>query len=174
MTSGGATLNDSFMHGSVATLPFGGVGSSGTGAYHGRASFDCFTHRRTVVETPGWWMDKLLRVRYPPYLASELRRFEWMSAARPDFGRDGRPAARGAGVRYWARLLLGLGRSPAAKGALLLCWFLVLASGHAALTAAADRGLLATPAGVDVGGLGGVAGYLERFKSALLGALNRT
>ena len=61
--SGGATVNDAFFHASIPTLPFGGVGESGQGSYRGRASFDCFTHRRTVVETPGW-MEGLLAVRY--------------------------------------------------------------------------------------------------------------
>ena len=61
--SGGATVNDGFYHASIPTLPFGGVGESGQGAYRGRASFECFTHRRTVVETPGW-MEGLLKVRY--------------------------------------------------------------------------------------------------------------
>ena len=60
--SGGATINDAFFHASIPTLPFGGVGESGQGAYRGRASFETFTHRRTVVETPGW-MEGLLAVR---------------------------------------------------------------------------------------------------------------
>ncbi|GAP83098.1 putative aldehyde dehydrogenase [Rosellinia necatrix] len=111
VTSGGASINDSYMHGSVSTLPFGGVGESGTGAYHGRASFDCFTHLRTVVETPGW-MDKLLRVRYLPHSPRELRQFLWLNSTRPDFDRSGR---RVAGVAYWAWLVLGLG-GPSAKG----------------------------------------------------------
>jgi aldehyde dehydrogenase (NAD+) len=44
-------------------LPFGGLGDSGIGAYHGRASFDAFTHRRAVVRRPFWWNP---RDRYPP------------------------------------------------------------------------------------------------------------
>ena len=60
--SGGATVNDGFFHASIPTLPFGGVGESGQGSYRGRASFDCFSHRRTVVRTPGW-MEGLLAVR---------------------------------------------------------------------------------------------------------------
>ena len=60
--SGGATVNDSFFHASISTLPFGGVGESGQGAYRGRASFETFTHRRTIVSTPGW-MEGLLAVR---------------------------------------------------------------------------------------------------------------
>lgn len=138
MTSGGGTLNDSFMHGAMPTLPFGGVGNSGTGAYHGRAGFDCFTHRRTLVEIPGW-MDVFLRVRYFPYEAAALRQFELLTRSRPDFDRDGRPLR---GLRYWLGLVLGLGRAGGAKGALLR-WTLVLASGYAALAVARDRDLVA-------------------------------
>ena len=60
--SGGATVNDAFFHASIPTLPFGGVGESGYGSYRGKASFDCFVHRRTVVSTPAW-MERLLAVR---------------------------------------------------------------------------------------------------------------
>jgi beta-apo-4'-carotenal oxygenase len=127
VTSGGATINDAYMHGAVTTLPFGGVGTSGTGAYRGKASFDTFTHRRTVVETPGW-MDKLLRVRYMPYLESELSRFHWMNSTKPNFGRDGKKIT---GPGYWLWLVFGLG-GPSAKGALLR-WLFVLAASYATL-----------------------------------------
>ncbi|KAI1179273.1 Aldehyde/histidinol dehydrogenase [Nemania sp. FL0916] len=123
VTSGGASINDAYMHGSVSTLPFGGVGESGTGAYHGRASFDCFTHRRTVVATPGW-MDKLLRVRYQPHSPADLKRFLWINGQTPDFDRDGRPIT---GFSYWLWMLFGLG-GPSAKGALLRWLTLVLAA----------------------------------------------
>jgi beta-apo-4'-carotenal oxygenase len=65
-TSGGATIGDALFHASIPTMPFGGVGNSGQGAYRGKASFDVFTHRRPITRTPGW-MEKLLAVRYPPY-----------------------------------------------------------------------------------------------------------
>jgi coniferyl-aldehyde dehydrogenase len=48
-TSGGMTVNDFALHCAVMVAPFGGVGHSGWGAYHGRAGFDTFTHRRTVT-----------------------------------------------------------------------------------------------------------------------------
>ena len=54
------------MHAGVPDAPFGGVGNSGTGAYHGHYGFDFFTHRRAVVNVPGW-MDYLFAFRYPPY-----------------------------------------------------------------------------------------------------------
>ncbi len=63
-TSGGACLNDTIMHIANENLPFGGVGNSGMGSYHGRLSFDAFSHRRAVVVTPTW-LD--LPFRYMPY-----------------------------------------------------------------------------------------------------------
>ncbi|KAI0811484.1 Aldehyde/histidinol dehydrogenase [Xylaria sp. FL0064] len=128
VTSGGASINDSYMHGSISTLPFGGVGESGTGAYHGRASFDCFTHRRTVVATPNW-MDRLLRVRYSPYSESNLKQFLWLNSRKPDFDRNGKQIS---GLGYWIWMVLGLG-GPTAKGALIR-WLAVFAAGYAYLT----------------------------------------
>jgi delta 1-pyrroline-5-carboxylate dehydrogenase len=49
--SGGVTRNDIMVHGGVNGAPFGGVGNSGMGAYHGKAGFDTFTHYRTVTES---------------------------------------------------------------------------------------------------------------------------
>ncbi|TKA71161.1 hypothetical protein B0A49_05190 [Cryomyces minteri] len=86
--SGGASVNDGFFHASIPTLAFGGVGESGQGSYRGKASFDCFTHRRSVTTTPGW-MESLLNVRYPPY-AGKLRQFQRMSNLSPNFDRDGK------------------------------------------------------------------------------------
>ncbi|MBZ9559493.1 MULTISPECIES: aldehyde dehydrogenase family protein [unclassified Modicisalibacter] len=51
--SGGVTRNDGFVHASLPDAPFGGVGRSGFGAYHGRAGFDTFTHYRTVANSVG-------------------------------------------------------------------------------------------------------------------------
>ena len=70
-SSGGACINDCIMHIVNERLPFGGVGNSGTGAYHGRYSFEAFSHRRAVVETPTW-ID--LPFRYMPYKAIRLVR----------------------------------------------------------------------------------------------------
>ena len=69
-SSGGACLNDTIMHIVSEALPFGGVGNSGMGRYHGRESFDAFSHRRAVLETPTW-ID--LPFRYMPY-----RMFRWV------------------------------------------------------------------------------------------------
>jgi len=48
--SGGVTINDTILHVGVTNLPFGGVGTSGMGSYHGKKSFDTFTHEKGIVE----------------------------------------------------------------------------------------------------------------------------
>ncbi|MGB0561830.1 MAG: aldehyde dehydrogenase [Spirulinaceae cyanobacterium] len=62
--SGGVCLNDTIMQVGVTTLPFGGVGDSGMGAYHGKTSFDTFSHTKSVLKR-NFWFD--LKLRYPPY-----------------------------------------------------------------------------------------------------------
>ncbi len=63
-TSGGACINDTIMHIANENLPFGGVGNSGMSSYHGKESFDVFSHYRAVVSTT----TKLdLPFRYMPY-----------------------------------------------------------------------------------------------------------
>jgi aldehyde dehydrogenase (NAD+) len=52
--SGGVCINDTVVHMIGHDLPFGGVGDSGIGHYHGKASFDCFTHQRTIVRRATW------------------------------------------------------------------------------------------------------------------------
>jgi aldehyde dehydrogenase (NAD+) len=71
-SAGGAMVNDCIMHFANGNIPFGGVGPSGTGAYHGKASFDVFTHFKSVMKKP-FAMD--MRVRYPPYKASAMSLF---------------------------------------------------------------------------------------------------
>lgn len=63
-SSGGVCFNDVVMQAGVPELPFGGVGPSGMGSYHGKAGFDTFSHLRSVLKRP-FWLD--LPFRYPPY-----------------------------------------------------------------------------------------------------------
>lgn len=63
-SSGGACINDTIMHIANENIPFGGVGNSGMSAYHGKNSFDVFSHYKAVVTTPTW-LD--LPFRYMPY-----------------------------------------------------------------------------------------------------------
>ncbi|KGU23250.1 hypothetical protein MGK_05150 [Candida albicans P57055] len=64
--SGGLVINDVLMHIALHNAPFGGVGTSGNGAYHGEFSYRAFTHERTVLEQH-LWNDWVLKSRYPPY-----------------------------------------------------------------------------------------------------------
>lgn len=64
VTAGGMCLNDSLVHLNGENLPFGGVGESGMGSYHGKRSFDIFSHHKSIMKR-GWFPD--LPVRYPPY-----------------------------------------------------------------------------------------------------------
>lgn len=61
---GGGCINDTVVHFSNNRLPFGGVGHSGIGAYHGQLSFDVFSHHKAIVKKANW-LD--LPMRYAPY-----------------------------------------------------------------------------------------------------------
>ena len=63
-SSGSAAINDVIMQVANEHLPFGGVGNSGIGNYHGKRSFDCFSHERSVL-IKSTWID--VPLRYPPY-----------------------------------------------------------------------------------------------------------
>ena len=63
--SGGMTINDCVIHLTNPNLPFGGVGDSGIGSYHGKTSFETFTHYKSVMRR-GLFLD--ITLRYPPYL----------------------------------------------------------------------------------------------------------
>ncbi|KAI9150872.1 Aldehyde dehydrogenase, dimeric NADP-preferring [Paramyrothecium foliicola] len=67
--SGGVTVNDTLLHIAVPGAPFGGVGDSGHGYYHGKHGFMAFTHQRTVLELPTW-LEVLLASRYPPFTSA--------------------------------------------------------------------------------------------------------
>lgn len=66
---GGGCINDTIIHLTSPDLPFGGVGESGMGGYHGKSSFDIFTHYRSVMKK-STWID--LPMRYHPYNDSKL------------------------------------------------------------------------------------------------------
>lgn len=61
---GGGCINDTVVHFGNHRLPFGGVGHSGMGAYHGKYSFDTFSHKKSVVKKANW-LD--IPLRYAPY-----------------------------------------------------------------------------------------------------------
>lgn len=63
-SSGGVCLNDVFLQVAIWDMPFGGVGDSGIGAYHGKTSFETFSHLKSILKKP-FWLD--IDWRYPPY-----------------------------------------------------------------------------------------------------------
>lgn len=114
VTSGGATINDSFFHCQINATPIGGVGSSGMGSYHGYYSFKAFSHQRVIAQVPNW-AEKVLRVRYMPYSMSELERFKKLSAPKPNFDRNGNVVK---GLKYWLGVIFSLGGKSATGAAL--------------------------------------------------------
>ena len=67
VTAGGVTVNDCLLHVGQPALPFGGIGASGMGRYHGWDGFETFSHKQGVFVQPRWSPVKLLR---PPYGAT--------------------------------------------------------------------------------------------------------
>jgi len=70
LSFGGGCINDVVMHLSVSNLPFGGVGESGMGSYHGKAGFDTFTHYKSILKKSLYFDNKL---RYPPYDDTKIK-----------------------------------------------------------------------------------------------------
>jgi acyl-CoA reductase-like NAD-dependent aldehyde dehydrogenase len=64
LSFGGGTFNDTIMHIGNIELPFGGVGDSGIGHYHGKYSFETFSNKKSILKK-SFWPD--LKLRYPPY-----------------------------------------------------------------------------------------------------------
>lgn len=69
-SAGGTTINHVWLHVGIPTLPFGGVGESGMGAYHGRYSFEVFSHQRGVLKKGALKDPPLI---FPPYTARKRR-----------------------------------------------------------------------------------------------------
>jgi aldehyde dehydrogenase (NAD+) len=74
-SSGGVVINEVIMQANLPSLPFGGVGASGMGKYHGRASFDTFSHARSYLKR-STLID--IDVRSAPYTAMKLRLIKWL------------------------------------------------------------------------------------------------
>ncbi|MET3037815.1 aldehyde dehydrogenase [Chryseobacterium sp. NRRL B-14859] len=69
LSFGGGCINDTVMHLSNDHLPFGGVGNSGTGSYHGKYGFEAFSHQKAVLEKTTWGEPD---IKYPPYSEKKL------------------------------------------------------------------------------------------------------
>lgn len=64
VSAGGVTINDTIMHFTNGSLPFGGAGYSGIGSYHGKAGFEAFSHLKPIMKR-ATWLD--IPLRYPPF-----------------------------------------------------------------------------------------------------------
>ncbi|NNT72181.1 aldehyde dehydrogenase [Flavobacterium sp. IMCC34852] len=76
---GGGCVNDTLIHFANKRLPFGGVGHSGIGAYHGKRSFELFSHQKAIVKKANW-LD--ITIRYAPYkgkLGTLKKLLKWFS-----------------------------------------------------------------------------------------------
>lgn len=73
VSCGGMCVNETIMHLAVDNLPFGGVGASGMGNYHGKYSFDTFSHKKSCLyKDYGVLGEKLASSRYPPYSQGKI------------------------------------------------------------------------------------------------------
>ncbi len=72
---GGGAVNDSVMHLSNSNLPFGGVGFSGMGSYHGKFGFDTFSHQKSILDKPFWFE---ANIKYAPYTKGKLKILKWL------------------------------------------------------------------------------------------------
>jgi aldehyde dehydrogenase (NAD+) len=86
--SGGAIINDVLLHVGTNNLPFGGIGKSGHGAYHGKAGFDAFSHQRALLNQP-FWADMIMKLRYPPYTPAKANMMANTSVPKPWYKRTG-------------------------------------------------------------------------------------
>lgn len=71
---GGGCVNNASWHLTNHNLPFGGRGFSGSGHYHGKYSFDTFSHKKSVMKTPTWFDPS---IKYPPF-KGKLKLFKWV------------------------------------------------------------------------------------------------
>jgi len=79
--SGGVTINDVFLHAAVESLPFGGVGSSGMGKYHGKAGFDTFSYQKSILEVRGLLGTNFMKgtkPAHPPYSKKTERLLKYL------------------------------------------------------------------------------------------------
>ncbi|XP_034173396.1 aldehyde dehydrogenase type III isoform X6 [Osmia lignaria lignaria] len=95
-SSGDVCVNDVMMHAAVDTLPFGGVGYSGMGCYHGKYTFDTFVHKKgCLIKDYNKLVESIASCRYPPYSDKKLSFLSLMIAKRPDI----------PGIKYIPHLL---------------------------------------------------------------------
>lgn len=71
---GGGCINDTIVHLATSRMPFGGVGNSGMGGYHGKYSFETFSHKKSIIKR-ATWLD--IPLRYAPYTPEKLKILKW-------------------------------------------------------------------------------------------------
>ncbi|MCF6182218.1 aldehyde dehydrogenase [Lutibacter sp.] len=72
---GGGAINDSVMHLTNSNLPFGGVGLSGVGNYHGKDGFSTFSHYKSILDKP-FWLE--FNLKYAPYTKLKMKIMSWL------------------------------------------------------------------------------------------------
>lgn len=81
--SGAAVINEVIMHAQELALPFGGLGPSGMGSYHGPSSFETFSHNRsTMIKSSA--LEGAMEARYPPYNESKKILFGLLTLGLPE------------------------------------------------------------------------------------------
>ncbi|SNX88106.1 related to aldehyde dehydrogenase [NAD(P)] [Melanopsichium pennsylvanicum] len=94
--SGACVQGDTLLHFAVDALPFGGTGPSGYGNYHGKASFDQFSHQRASLDAPstgilGKIIELVMSSRYPPYTEANLKKMRALAGYSVSFKRPSNP-----------------------------------------------------------------------------------
>ncbi|PYH70554.1 aldehyde dehydrogenase [Aspergillus vadensis CBS 113365] len=107
--SGGVTFNDCLLHAAALDAPFGGVGNSGTGSYHGKYGILAFSHLRTYTNAIPTWMEGVMGARYPPYSETNMRKLS--PPAKAPFDREGNDTTSRSKVLSAAATLAVLGIS---------------------------------------------------------------
>lgn len=80
LSFGGGCINDTLMHVSNVRLPFGGVGNSGTGHYHGHFGFKTFSHAKAILHKANWGEPS---IKYPPYSEGKMKWVRRLLSGRP-------------------------------------------------------------------------------------------
>ncbi|KAI2831773.1 hypothetical protein CBS147321_5063 [Aspergillus niger] len=107
--SGGVTFNDCILHAAALDAPFGGVGNSGIGSYHGKYGILAFSHLRTYANAIPTWIEGVMGARYPPYSDANMRKLS--PPVKAPFDREGNDITSRSKVLSTAATLAVLGFS---------------------------------------------------------------
>ncbi|CDK25820.1 unnamed protein product [Kuraishia capsulata CBS 1993] len=105
--SGSVSINDTMVHVGIMSAPFGGIGSSGYGNYHGRFSVQTFSHQRHVFKQPVW-VEFLLKIRYPDYSERKSQILKMTVLQKETFAREGHWSLRAVLVSCVGILAVGI------------------------------------------------------------------